>query len=56
MAAHANDLRGAQQAGLGTALVPRPREWGSDGKGDEPDPSFGYVATDFIDLARQLAQ
>jgi 2-haloacid dehalogenase len=54
VAAHSNDLRGAQQAGLGTALVPRPREWGARGKGDEPDASFGYVATDFVDLARQL--
>jgi 2-haloacid dehalogenase len=54
VAAHSSDLRGAQQAGLGTALVPRPREWGPDGTGDQPDPSFDYVATDFGDLARQL--
>jgi 2-haloacid dehalogenase len=54
VAAHSNDLRGAQQAGLRTALVPRPREWGAGGSGDTPDPSFDYVATDFGDLARQL--
>jgi 2-haloacid dehalogenase len=48
-------LRGAQKCGLRTALVPRPREWGPDKTaGDEPDPSFDYVATDFGDLAAQL--
>ena len=54
VAAHSNDLRGAQQHGLHTALVPRPLEWGAAGSGDTPDPSFDYVATDFGDLARQL--
>jgi 2-haloacid dehalogenase len=55
VAAHSNDLRGAQQCGLRTALVPRPQEWGPDKTaGDEPDPSFDYVAKDFEDLARQL--
>ncbi|HEY3062238.1 MAG TPA: haloacid dehalogenase type II [Chloroflexota bacterium] len=54
VAAHTSDLRGAQQHGLGTALVPRPREWGGGGTGDTPDPSFDYVASDFGDLARQL--
>jgi 2-haloacid dehalogenase len=54
VAAHSNDLRGAQQNGLHTALVPRPREWGVNGTGDMPDPSFDHVASDFGDLARQL--
>jgi 2-haloacid dehalogenase len=54
VAAHSSDLRGAQQAGLGTALVPRPSEWGPDGSGDQPDPTFDFVATDFGDLAGQL--
>ena len=55
VAAHDNDLRGALAAGLHTALVPRPREWGPDAPSlPEPDPSFDLVATDFGDLARQL--
>jgi 2-haloacid dehalogenase len=55
VAAHDNDLRGAQAAGLHTALVPRPREWGPDAPPPPPpDPSFDFVATDFGDLATQL--
>jgi 2-haloacid dehalogenase len=55
VAAHDSDLRGAQAAGLHTALVPRPQEWGPNAPPlPAPDPSFDYVATDFVDLARQL--
>ena len=54
VAAHTNDLLGAQKVGLRTALVPRPKEWGEGGSGDTPDPSFDHVASDFGDLARQL--
>jgi 2-haloacid dehalogenase len=55
VAAHDNDLRGAQAAGLHTALVPRPLEWGPGGaQPPPPDPSFDYVATDFLHLADQL--
>jgi 2-haloacid dehalogenase len=55
VAAHDNDLRGAQAAGLHTALVPRPAEWGPNAPPlPAPDPSFDFVATDFVDLARQL--
>jgi 2-haloacid dehalogenase len=55
VAAHDSDLRGAQAAGLHTALVPRPLEWGPNAPAlPPPDPSFDYVATDFLDLARQL--
>jgi 2-haloacid dehalogenase len=55
VAAHQNDLRGAQAAGLHTAHVPRPAEWGPHGEPlPPPDPSFDYLATDFVDLARQL--
>jgi 2-haloacid dehalogenase len=55
VAAHDSDLRGAQAAGLHTALVPRPLEWGPRAEPlPPPDPSFDHVATDFVDLARQL--
>jgi 2-haloacid dehalogenase len=55
VAAHDNDLKGAQRAGLRTALVPRPLEWGPSGEQPPPpDPSFDYVARDFGDLASQL--
>ena len=55
VAAHDNDLKGAQAAGLRTALVPRPHEWGPHGpQPPPPDPSFDYVARDFGDLASQL--
>ena len=55
VAAHDNDLKGAQRAGLHTALIPRPLEWGADGEQPPPpDPSFDFVARDFGDLATQL--
>jgi 2-haloacid dehalogenase len=55
VAAHESDLKGAQAAGLHTALVPRPGEWGPNGPPlPPPDPSFDYVATDFLNLASQL--
>jgi len=55
VAAHESDLKGAQAAGLHTALVPRPAEWGPSAPPlPPPDPSFDYVATDFLDLASQL--
>jgi 2-haloacid dehalogenase len=55
VAAHDSDLKGAQAAGLHTALVPRPFEWGPDAAPlPPPDPSFDYVASDFGDLATQL--
>ncbi len=55
VAAHDNDLKGAQRAGLHTALVPRPHEWGLNGEQPPPpDPSFDVVASDFGDLATQL--
>jgi 2-haloacid dehalogenase len=55
VAAHDSDLKGAQAAGLHTALVLRPMEWGIDGpQPPPPDPSFDYVAHDFGELAAQL--
>jgi 2-haloacid dehalogenase len=55
VAAHQGDLRAARGAGLKTAFVPRPLEYGPGAKVDPtPDPSFDLVATDFNDLAGRL--
>jgi 2-haloacid dehalogenase len=55
VAAHDSDLKGAQAAGLHTALVLRPLEWGPNGpQPPPPDPSFDFVAHDFGELATQL--
>ena len=55
VAAHLNDLEGAQAAGLGTAFVPRPLEHGPDGPREaEPDASIDVVAQDFVELAERL--
>lgn len=55
VAAHPQDLLGAQKAGLKTAYVPRPLEHGP--KPLVPPPAgakFDYTASDFLDLARLL--
>jgi len=59
VAAHPSDLRGAQRAGLPTALVRRPLEYGPNPAGAPPpdalpDDRFDLVASDFVDLARRL--
>ena len=59
VAAHPSDLRGAAKAGLRTALVRRPLEYGPNPDGAAPpdalpDDRFDVVASDFVDLARQL--
>ena len=55
VAAHPGDLRAAARAGLRTAYVIRPLERGPGRKVDrDEDGEFDYVATSFIDLARQL--
>lgn len=55
VAAHPEDLRAAQAAGLKTAFVPRPLEFGPGRAVPAgPDPSFDLVATDFLDLADKL--
>jgi len=55
VAAHQPDLRSAQKAGLRAAFVPRPMEFGPNRTPDPtPDPKFDFVATNFVDLARQL--
>jgi 2-haloacid dehalogenase len=55
VAAHKSDLRAAKQAGLRTAFVPRPLEFGAAGAADNgPDASFDVTARDFVDLADKL--
>lgn len=55
VAAHPGDLRGAQAAGLRTALVPRPLERGPGGTmAPWSEGEFDLVAEDFVDLARRL--
>ena len=55
-AAHQGDLLAAQRVGLKSAFVPRPMEHGPGVTPDPtPDPSFNVVATDFVDLARQMS-
>ena len=55
VAAHPGDLRAASRAGLRTAYVIRPLERGPGREVDkDEDGEFDYVATSFIDLARQL--
>jgi 2-haloacid dehalogenase len=55
VAAHPGDLVAAQRAGLRTAYVPRPTEWGVGGR-REPvgDAVFDFTAADFGALAFQL--
>jgi 2-haloacid dehalogenase len=55
-AAHASDLRAAAAAGLRTAYVDRPLEFGPGRTGDRPVPTdrFDLTATGFDDLALQL--
>lgn len=55
VAAHPSDLRAARAAGLGTAYVDRPLEYGPDrASHDVAADGFDIVATDFVDLADQL--
>lgn len=55
VAAHAHDLNGARSAGLRTAFVHRPLEFGPDRIPDVPVAgTFDISATDFLDLADRL--
>lgn len=55
VAAHNDDLAAARAAGLKTAFVTRPTEHGPNQTTDlEPSEVWDIIATDFIDLARQL--
>jgi 2-haloacid dehalogenase len=56
VAAHASDLRAAARAGLRTAYVDRPLEFGPGRRGDVPAPDdrFDLSADGFDDLASRL--
>ena len=55
VAAHKDDLDGAARAGLRTAFVARPLEFGDPALKDvAPQARFDVNARDFLDLARQL--
>jgi 2-haloacid dehalogenase len=55
VAAHKDDLDAAAGAGLRTAFVQRPMEFGDPAKKDvSPESRFDLNAKDFVDLARQL--
>lgn len=53
VACHQWDLDGAAAAGLRTAYVPRPWEWGPNSE-PEPEPMCDVQASDLNDLARKL--
>ena len=56
VAAHNADLQGAKAAGLRTAFVSRPNEYGLGQTTDlEPEGPWDVVASDFHDLAERLA-
>ena len=55
VAAHKRDLDAAARAGLRTAFVQRPMEFGDSADGDlAPEERFDVNAKNFVDLARQL--
>jgi len=55
VAAHPDDLLAAKAQGLRAGFVPRPLEKGpGNAPNMTPDPAFDIVASDFVDLARQL--
>ena len=55
VAAHPGDLRAAREAGLRTAYVDRPLEFGPGREAHQTEPDeFDVAATDFVDLAKQL--
>lgn len=56
VAAHDMDLDAARDAGLHTAYVHRPLEWGREGDtAEKPDESaYDIVADDLVDLAETL--
>jgi 2-haloacid dehalogenase len=55
-ACHIEDLRAAANAGLRTAYIPRPLEWGPDHPTPPAPDWVDLTATDIPGLARQLAR
>ncbi len=53
VACHPSDLAGAKRAGLRTAYVPRPLEWGL-GSAPPPPPDVDFAADDLIALAEMI--
>ncbi|MGP8296474.1 haloacid dehalogenase type II [Streptomyces inhibens] len=56
VACHPNDLEAAAKAGLRTAYIPRPLEWGPDAAPVDPPAGVDLVTEDVVDLARLLAR
>ncbi len=55
VAAHPSDLRAAAKVGMRTAYVPRPFEWGPQGRGEtEGGEDFDVTAGSFLELAEIL--
>jgi 2-haloacid dehalogenase len=55
VAAHVDDLEGARRAGLRTAFIPRPLEYGPASQRQAADPArFDFTAHDLNSLADQL--
>lgn len=54
VACHPDDLEAAAEAGLRTAYIPRPLEWGPDAERVGPPAGVDLVADDVIGLARAL--
>ncbi|MFJ9469315.1 haloacid dehalogenase type II [Streptomyces caniferus] len=54
VACHPDDLEAAAEAGLRTAYIPRPLEWGPDAERVDPPDEVDLVADDVIGLARAL--
>ena len=56
VAAHNRDLRFAQRAGLGTAFIPRPTEFGADQTGDlAAEGDWDIVCVSILDLGSRFA-
>ncbi|WP_169543192.1 haloacid dehalogenase type II [Sneathiella aquimaris] len=56
VACHAHDLNAAKKAGMKTAYVNRPLEFGGHDAADAVKAAYDIEATDFVDLARQLKE
>ena len=54
VACHPSDLEGARRAGLRTAFIPRPLEWGPGGSAPPPPEGTDVTAADLIALAAAL--